>query len=237
LLISLLDVIYLGRDLPSLRSLVSLFFLLCGAIAYTFTDSQFEVRAYWWVIRWYIVFCVDQILIKHIVDSVEVSTWSRSLLTNALACIPVFFSAVLGEEVQLLRHYVWTVNSTMIVLASCVVGVLMSLSSFSLRSAISATYFTVVGTTCKILSVFVNYFMWDKHASGWGLFCLAVCIGCALAYEQAPMRDTHHLKQLQSVSKVTLAKISAFMMSGIIFACVISVGYRTQLTRVPFLAN
>ena len=206
ILICLLDIIYLGRDTPTLRSMAALTCLLAGAIAYVLTDSQFEVTAYSWVLKWYIVFCIDQILIKHIVDSVQLSTWSRSLLTNSLACFPVLIAVFVSGEIEFVKKYSWSVESVAVILTSCVAGILMSLSSFLLRSLVSATYFTVIGTMCKILSVFVNYFMWDKHASGFGLCALAVCVLSALGYEQAGMRSVEHMQCGKKLSKTACAK-------------------------------
>jgi len=44
--------------------------------------------------------------------------------------------------------------------------------SFLVRSNVSATTFTVIGIMCKITTVVLNYFYWDKHATEIGIFCL-----------------------------------------------------------------
>lgn len=206
ILISMLDVVFLGRDIPSTRSFMSLMGLIAGATAYVYTDSKFEVTAYSWVIRWYVVFCIDQILIKHIVDSVKLTTCARSLLTNAIACVPVLVVVLVGRELEFVKSFSWSLGSVAVVFLSCLLGVLMSLSSFLLRSRVSATYFTVIGTMCKILSVFVNYFIWDKHATSWGLFALTICIFSALGYKQAGMRGNDDYVSSSKISKVTCAK-------------------------------
>jgi GDP-mannose transporter len=48
---------------------------------------------------------------------------------------------------------------------SCVVGVCMSHASYLLRDNVSATLFTVVGILCKIVTVIINFMIWDKHAT------------------------------------------------------------------------
>ena len=52
----------------------------------------------------------------------------------------------------------------------------------------SAASFTVVGNTCKILTIVINVSLWDKHASSFGIICLLFCLGAAYFYKQAPMR-------------------------------------------------
>ncbi len=45
-----------------------------------------------------------------------------------------------------------------------------------------------VGILCKILTVVINYFIWDKHASLAGIGCLGVCLAAGTFYQQAPKR-------------------------------------------------
>ena len=52
---------------------------------------------------------------------------------------------------------------------SCLVGVGMSHASYLLRDACSATLFTVVGIICKVVTVVINWMLWDKHASLQGI--------------------------------------------------------------------
>jgi uncharacterized integral membrane protein len=45
-----------------------------------------------------------------------------------------------------------------------------------------------VGIVCKVLTVIINFMIWDKHASMEGIACLLVCVLAGSLYEQAPMR-------------------------------------------------
>lgn len=191
ILISILDFIFLGRQLPALRSSLSLFGLVLGAVRYVHVDSHFEVRAYSWVACWFLTFSFDQIYIKSVVSGVELSPWARSLCTNAFAVIPALILGILNAETKIDISSVDTRSATSFIVLSCINGLLMSVSSFHLRALVSATCFTVIGTACKIISVFINYILWDKHASLDGLSALAFCIFCALWYRQAPLRDRH----------------------------------------------
>ena len=195
IVISILDYVFLGRELPTAKSWASLSIILCGAIWYVYTDSHFQVRAYSWVLLWYVVFAVDQIYIKFVVDKVKLSAWGRAYHTNTLAVIPVmvigFFA---GEHKLILRSELWTLKAVSFLLTSCIVGVLMSYSSFLLRGLVTATSFTVVGTMCKIATVIINFFIWDKHASIHGIVALTCCILAGAAYEQSPLRTNNQLR-------------------------------------------
>jgi len=190
LAVAVLDYVFLGRELPTRRSSISLFCLLLGAVSYVRADSHFEVRAYFWVFCWFVLFCFDQIFIKHVVDSTETSSWTNSFWTNTLATIPAFLLVLIRAEHNVKLSGI----ATYFVTASCLVGVAMSLSSFHLRGLVSATYFTIVGTVCKILSVIINYFIWDKHASITGLASLGFCIFSAVFYQQSPLRPPENHK-------------------------------------------
>lgn len=61
LFVSVADYLFLGRELPSSRSWMSLVGLLIGSIIYVQTDSHFHVSGYYWVCVWYMVFCFDQV--------------------------------------------------------------------------------------------------------------------------------------------------------------------------------
>ena len=68
------------------------------------------------------------------------------------------------------------------IVASCVFGLGISFFGFSVRREISATAFTVMGCTNKLLTLLVNTLVWDKHASLAGQASLLVCIAGSVLY-------------------------------------------------------
>merc|ERR1712151_583395 len=72
---------------------------------------------------------------------------------------------------------------------SCIIGVGISWSGWNCRAKVSATKYTLLGVVCKFLSVLINVFLWDKHASPQGLLMLFICLISSAAYKQAPVRD------------------------------------------------
>lgn len=192
ILIAVLDYCFLGRELPTVRSWLSLLAILAGAIGYVITDSDFTVRAYSWVCLWFVVFAFDQVYIKYVCDTVSMSSWGRVYYTNLLSVIPVTLLGLGFGEHRLLSDFTWTGPSLYALVLSCACGIGMSYSAFWLRSIVSATSFTVVGIMCKIATVVVNLLIWDKHASPTGLLALSVCLLAGSFYQQSPMREPKH---------------------------------------------
>jgi len=188
MVISMADYFFLGREFPAARSWAALFGLLLGAVGYAVTDSSYDVKGYGFVTMWYFVFCLDQIYLKHIVNTVKMeSNWGRVFYSNFVACLPLILTAYgSGEQDQVMTG--WTVPATAAVLLSVVVVCAMSYFAWLARSMVSATYFTVIGNSCKLLTIIINCTIWDKHASPFGLCCLLGCLVAAYFYKQAPMR-------------------------------------------------
>lgn len=189
IVISLADYAFLGRELPSAKSWASLVVLVFGAIIYVSTDAGFHVTGYFWVCVWYCIFTFDQIYIKHAVTTIEMeSNWGRVFYTNFLAIVPLFGISAATGEYSTMSSFIWTVPSSGAFLVSCLLGVAMSYFAFLARTAVSATYFSVIGNVCKIITIFINYMIWDHHANFTGLCALLLCMGAAYFYEQAPLR-------------------------------------------------
>lgn len=188
LLVSVADYVWLGRELPSRRSWACLLLLAIGAVSYVLTDKFFRIDAYAWVVVWFAVFCFDQVYIKHKVDSVKMTTWGRVFYTNVLALGPLLVVLMATGEVSELASFSWTSKSLFWLVSSCAMGVAIAYFSFLARAAVSATYFTVIGNTCKVITVILNVLLWDLHASPKGLASLGVCLIGAYLYKQAPLR-------------------------------------------------
>jgi len=190
LLISFADYVFLGRELPGCRSACCLLVLCGAAVAYVLSDSHFVVPGYVWVGVWYLVFCFDQLYIKHVVDTTPVeSNWGRVFYTNLWASI-VSAGLVLATEPHALQHMRWEATNVAALTVSCALSVGISYFAFLCRAAVSATCFTIIGNACKVITVLVNILIWDKHATPAGLVCLSICLVVAALYQQAPLRST-----------------------------------------------
>lgn len=77
IVLSFCDYMFLGRELPSLRSSFCLVTMLVCSTAYVLTDSFFVIKGYFWIGVWYFVFVTDFVVIKHTVTKVEMTNWVR----------------------------------------------------------------------------------------------------------------------------------------------------------------
>jgi len=188
--IAVADYSFLGRQLPSSQSWISLFVLLLGSVGYGLSDSFFEVEGYAFCAIWYVMFCLDQIYLKHITNTVKMeSNWGRVYYCNLLAALPLFVPFFLNSS-EIVAVQNMSFNGFLALMISVLLGAAMSYFAWMARSLLAATSFTIVGNVCKILTIAINVMIWDKHASITGVGFLLACLGAAYFYKQAPMRDT-----------------------------------------------
>jgi len=187
IVLSLAEWMFLGRQLPNLRSAICLALMLCASVGYTLTDSFFQITGYMWILVWYAAFLIEFLLVKHKVDTVVMTNWGRVYYTNGLASLPLMLMA--PTEMKQVASFEWDFLTVCVILLTCCLGVGMSFFSFAVRGKISATNFAIVGNVCKVITVAINYFMWDLHASPLGLCFLAVSLIGAYFYKQAPLRE------------------------------------------------
>merc|ERR1712227_436594 len=95
LCVSVLDWLFLGRELPTPRSFLALVGVVIGAIGYVLSDSEFKLhgfRAYGWVSMYLVVIIFEMTYAKHMISSVtfDSAIWGSVLYTNVLAIAPMF---------------------------------------------------------------------------------------------------------------------------------------------------
>ena len=137
LVVSIADYMFLGRKLPCPRSWACLFALLVGAVGYALTDSAFEVKGYTFCAVWYCIFCLDQIYLKHITNTVKMqSNWGRVFYSNFLASVPLVFTFIHdADEISALKNM--SFSAAMAVFLSVALGVGMSYFAWMARSLLS----------------------------------------------------------------------------------------------------
>eukprot|EP00877_Chromochloris_zofingiensis_P004223 jgi/Chrzof1/13801/Cz08g12270.t1 len=190
LVLAVCDWLFLGRQLPSLKSWASLTALVVSCAGYALLDSSFEIKAYMWLLVWYLCFTIDALWVKHVCNSINISNWGRVYHTNLLSGLTLLAVwPFMAEE----RKYIatCTLNTVQLCLLclSCAVGVTMSHASWLMRSKTTATAASVVGIVCKLITVALNIVIWDKHASPAGLVFVLLSIISGATYRQAPLRE------------------------------------------------
>jgi len=196
LAVSFLDFIFLGRALPSGKSLLSLVGILIGAIAYVLTDSEFKMSgfaAYTWISIYFVLICAEMTIGKHMMQNYKLSSiWGSVLLTNATALPQMFLLSFGRGEFTNLHSSLFHVSRTLwvIIFGSCVVGTLIGWTGWNCRNIVSATSYTLIGVVNKLLTVILSVVFLEKHASVEGLVSLGLCIAASTLYRQPPMRTT-----------------------------------------------
>ncbi len=199
LVVSILEFAFLGRELPNLRSTMSLVVLMVGATGFVMSDSAFRMDgfvAYFWVLIYFFLLCFSMTYGKLVTDAVKMnSMWGAALYSNLLSIPPTFLFGLVAGEYKKLHAFSFTAPGLFALGLSCFMGVGISYTGWAARKAVSATTYTLVGVMNKMVTVVINLLIWDQHSSMVGLFWLVICIGAGSLYQQAPFRES------QSTSK------------------------------------
>jgi len=186
--LSVLDYMFLNRELPSFRSKCALIGVACSFSLFFLSSKPLDSTAMVWLFIWYTSLLFETIFVKHVVSSSKLDNASLSFYQN-LFSIPSFICvAVFIGDIRKLRETSWNVQDLIILFVSCFLGLGMSYLSFSLRRQISATSFSMVGNGCKLFTILMNFLIWDKHASSMGTYSVFLAIIFGVFYEQAPVR-------------------------------------------------
>jgi GDP-mannose transporter len=205
--VAVLDYVYLGRDLPNKRSTGALLMIVIGALGYVSSDEQFATGgwvSYTWPFAYFCTMCFQMTYGKYIIKEVKMNhpVWGAVLYTNTIGIVPelIIGFVIFNEGSQIPKYTAaggLTGPAAFALFVSCVLGTVISYAGFNCRNVLSATSFTVVGVMNKMITVLINLFIWDNHASWAGILWLCVCIGAGTVYREAPMRPT-----ITSVEKI-----------------------------------
>ena len=186
-LISILEWLFLEREFPNLKSLFILTCICACSSIYTFTDAFLSITSYIYVAIWYCIFCFDALFIKHRVDHIEViNNWERVFYQNTWSLLMLLFKFMYDAkviEVKMQR------DNLILISISCLISIGMSYFGLACRKVLSATYFTLIGNMCKFITILINVYIWDKHASYTGLICLFISLIIGFFYVQSPKRE------------------------------------------------
>ena len=182
------DSFFMNRELPSTRSKLAMLCMLVGSLLYVKTDAAFKlegISTYMWVMIYYANFSVEMVYAKRITRDVKVELGTSVLLTNlfALPFMTGISLATDGIPTDLLSTMAGNTPATILLVASCIIGFAIGFSAWWCRSLVSATSFTVVGIVNKILTVFLNIVLWDKHSSFVGTLCLLLTLFAGTVYK------------------------------------------------------
>lgn len=185
-IMSILDVEFLNRQLPTLKSWVSIVGVLLCTIGYGLAEhTDLTSDSLLWIVIWYSLFCFDQIYIKHVVDTFKsMNRWDMVFYNNSIPLLLLVpFYALTENSIKI------TETGLFFIILSCLCGTALSFCGFWARKEVSATKFTVIGNVCKFLTILLNYLLWDQHASDLGIAFIIIGIVFTFGYSQSPIRD------------------------------------------------
>mmetsp|Transcript_1432 Transcript_1432/g.1986 ORF Transcript_1432/g.1986 Transcript_1432/m.1986 type:complete len:344 (-) Transcript_1432:24-1055(-) len=216
IIVSFLDVFFLGRHFPNTRSWVALAIIVLGAMGYASTDEKFQsqgIQAYTWPLFYLCVISFEMAYGKKIIRSVDLKTRSGPVLyTNLLGWPPMLLFAKMNNEYEKVWEQMWESDSTrfppgslLLLFLGCAVGTGIGYSSWWCRGKVSATSFTLIGVMNKCITIISNVLIWDKHASATGIGFLFLCLVGGSIYQQAPMREEKPAHNDESLQPLTNA--------------------------------
>ena len=193
-IVCFLDWGFLGRQLPSARSVLSLLAIICGCVGYVLTDHSFRLKgwgAYTWATVYALVLSIEMTYGKHVAGPHLgfASMWGPTLYANTLSIIPMATLGLLSHELHALGRVEWSGESIGLLALSCAVGVAISFLGWRVRSILTAACYTVLGVANKMLTVFASALIWNDHASMLGVLSLGICLAGSASYKQAPMAE------------------------------------------------
>ncbi|OUS45350.1 integral membrane family protein [Ostreococcus tauri] len=185
---SINEYLFLGRALPTPKSLLALVGIVFGAVMYVNLDIFSSRTAYAFCLLFIVAAVSEGLIAKHTIDKIKLNNWSRSFNINVLS-IPLALGLFLASgESKALQETAITQVAGWVLTGSCVMGLGMSFSTMWIRETLSATSVSVVATCNKFLSELVNWVIWDKHTTVEGTYAILIIMTCGIFYEQAPLR-------------------------------------------------
>jgi drug/metabolite transporter (DMT)-like permease len=129
--VCIIEYFFMNRDLPSLKSALSLLAVAGGAVIYCLSDSQLQlegISAYYWVITYFVLITLEMTYGKNLTSTVKMdSVWGPVLYCNALALLP--FMMMAGYEGNMASQIELFLSSGVkglsVLFFSCVVGTLI----------------------------------------------------------------------------------------------------------------
>lgn len=187
--VAFVERLWLGSDLPSYRGLLSLGGIIVGGAIYAMSDAGLQLFQSRWLLLYFISLVVETVFVKMIIETLQMSTWTRVYYNNTLSIPLVLAALVITGDTSAMVISSLTSEQTVVIFISCLVGLGISYTGFHLRKLVTATSFSVVGVVCKLVTVLLNDAIWTHHSNAVGHCGILVCIAACYAYEQSKSKS------------------------------------------------
>lgn len=193
------EILFFGADWPSQDEWLALLTISVGAVGFAYhniaTIAKFPVI--FWALVYLLCITADTLVVKRVVTHVELSPWGYVYYNNflALSVYPAW-AMLSGEATRLaIEDPFSSLNKPTSLCAvgiSCILGLGISFFGLNARRALSATAFTVLGVSCKFISVLLNMVLWHHHAPHAALPWLFLALSGSVVYQRA---NNQHRRQ------------------------------------------
>jgi len=102
---------------------VGLVLIVVGVLFYVKGDVWFDATGYLWLGIWYALATVEMVWVKHIVNTLPMTTWGRCYYQNALSIPFTLVLGVLFGESKRWGEQAWDAYAIIWLMASCIVAV------------------------------------------------------------------------------------------------------------------
>ena len=194
LLVSLIDTLCLGREMPSRRSCASMLCIVLGATWFAASELQTDTSSL--DVPGVCVNTVNLLLTatlmtwgKHVTHNSDVNLTTSVFICNLTSIVPILVLAVLEKEHLIIREHRWlSLYAVGVLGTSCVMGTALSYLGWQMRTIMSATSFTVVGVLNKVFTVILNLVLWPDDAVWSSTVGLMFSLVGGSFYQQSTMR-------------------------------------------------
>ena len=97
--VALLDALWLKSGWPSPQTWLSLLGILVGAVFYALTDKGIETDTVIWLVIYLVAICIEMCYVKHVMNTVEMTTWTRVYYNNVLGLPPALIFGLVRVKV------------------------------------------------------------------------------------------------------------------------------------------
>ena len=191
ILVSFIDTLWLGREIPSHRSFLSMLCIVSGATWFAASELKAETSTI--TLPGVYVNTINLLLTttlmtwgKHVTDNSDVNLTTSVFICNLTSIVPILALVILENEHLIIGEHRWLSAYALVVLAtSCLMGTALSYLGWKMRTMLSATSFTVVVVLNKVLTIIVNVMVWENHAMWASNVGLLVSLVGGSFYEQS----------------------------------------------------
>ena len=214
LLVSFMESAQSSRPWPSFRMIGILVALAACGLGYAQAEASGAPgadttgSARWaWLAAYYVLICTSDSYGKRISSAHPFrSHWGPVLYTNGLSIPPMLLASAMAGDVQRLGDIDWRAAAAPL-LISCFGSLTISYFGWRCRSVCTATRFTILGVTNKLLSVLLSaLLLHDRRLSPAGGLCLVGCLVFAALYRPDEHQGAKHSKLKRDHATYTAKK-------------------------------